>query len=247
MSNTKFNIFLLVLFGAAMPAAVVLSTNLARSSFEKVKLRDQTITVKGYAERPISSDRAVFSAEIGAREKELTAAYTKLEADRAKVMAFLATKGFAGDQVQLGPVAIRTLYSRDAKGNPTNQIELHSVSQSVTIASATVKSIADAARDISTVIRDGVELSASPPQYSYTKLDDVKLQMIAEATGNARLRGEALVKNSNNRLGTLRSASQGVFQITPAFSTEISDSGVNDTSSIDKTIKATVTIEYAIE
>lgn len=247
MSTAKFNIFLLVLFGAAMPVAVVLSTNLARASFEKVKLREQTLTVKGYAEKPITSDRAVFAAEIGTRDKDLPAAYAKLEGDRAKVMTFLAGKGFAADQVSLGPVAIRTLYTRDAKGNLTNQIEAHAVSQALTIASNNVKSIADVARDVSGVIRDGVELSASPPQYIYTRLDDLKLQMIAEATANARLRGDALVKNSGSRLGALRSASQGVFQITPAYSTEISDSGMNDTSSIDKVIKATVTIEYAIE
>ncbi len=198
MSNAKFNIFLLVLFGTAMPVAVVLSTNLARASFEKVKLREQTLTVKGYAEKPISSDRAVFAAEISSRDH--IALIGNALADRMQHFGYLETLtatrfaqhdltfrnlGFAADQVSLGPVAIRTLYGRDAKGNATNDIEAHAVSQSLTIASNNVKSIADVARDVSGVIRDGVELSASPPQYIYTKLDVTLAAKLPAVTSDA--------------------------------------------------------------
>ena len=87
----------------------------------------------------------------------------------------------------------------------------------------------------------GVELSCDSPRYLYTRLDDLKLAMIADATRNARERAELLVAGSPNTLGPLQSASQGVFQITPAFSNEVSGTGMNDTTSLHKVIKAVVT------
>ena len=74
----------------------------------------------------------------------------------------------------------------------------------------------------------------------------MKLQMLSEASDNARSRGQMLV-GSSGKLGGLRSASQGVFQITSPLSTEVSDMGISDTESIDKVVKAVVTLEYAIE
>ena len=71
--------------------------------------------------------------------------------------------------------------------------------------------------------------------------------MLERATANARERVEKLLSASHAHVGELRSASQGVFQITPAYSTDVSDYGINDTTTIDKSIKAVVTIEYAIE
>jgi len=129
----------------------------------------------------------------------------------------------------------------------TNTIEGYVVRQWVQIASGDVAAIAKVARDASDLIGEGIELDGNPPQYLYTKLDELKLEMLGESTKNARDRAEKLVSGSPSSLGALRSASQGVFQITPAFSTEVSDEGMNDTSSIQKIVKAVVTLEYAIE
>ena len=247
MTDSRKNVILVVLFTITMPLAVVFSTNLARSSFEKVKLRDQVITVKGYAERPIVSDRATWSTAIVERQPDLKAAYAKLEADRAALLKFLAAQGFAADQVDPAPVNIAVVYSKDKEGHNTNTIEGYNVTQVFGIASNDVQKVAKVAREVSDLIRDGTELNSSSPQYLFTKLDQAKLEMIGEATANARQRGEQLVSGSHNRLGPLRGASQGVFQITPAYSTEVSGSGENDTGSINKVIKAVVTLEFAIE
>lgn len=247
MSNFKLNLFWIVILGATMPLAVVVSTHLARRSFEKVKLRDQVISVKGYAEQSITADFADWNATITARDLQLASAYARLEADRIKMMRYLDSKGFPALKVELSPVDISILHPRDEKGNPTNMIEGYVVSQRLRISSENVSLISQTAREASNFIKDGMELSSGSPQYLYTKLDQMKIQMLGQATQNARQRAEQLISHSASRLGALRSASQGVFQITPARSTEVSDSGVNDTSTIDKTIKAVVTLEYAIE
>ncbi|MBI1369023.1 MAG: DUF541 domain-containing protein [Planctomycetes bacterium] len=246
MSTARINLFWLIIFTLTLPMAVVASTWLARSSFEKVRLRDQTIRVKGYAERPITSDRAEWSSTIIERNADRTAAYRQLAEHRDALMGYLQSQSFKGDEVEPGPVNISPQYTRDAKGNQTNTIELYVVTQSFTVASPRVDKVAEAARDAGQLIAEGVELDSNSPSYLYTKLDDLKLDLLKDATQNAYQRAQLLVSNSTSRLGPLRSASQGVFQITPAFSTEVSGSGENDTTSLSKIIRAVVTVEYGI-
>jgi len=247
MSSSRLNLFWLIIFGLTLPVSVVISTQLARRSFERVRIRGQTITVKGYAERDITSDLATWSATLVSRDADLMSAYQRLERDRTHLIEYLAGKGFEAARITLNPVGIETLRRRDERGNQTNAIESYVLVQGVSIESTQVESVGAAARDVSSLIGAGVELLAESPRYLYTKLEDLKLELLAEATENGRQRAERLVTASPNRVGSLRNASQGVFQITPAYSTEVSSSGMNDTSSLRKVTKAVVTLEYAIE
>lgn len=247
MSGSKLVFSWLVVFGITLPLSVVFSTHLARNSFEKVQLRGQTITVKGYAERPIKSDYALWGASIHTRNADLVAAYKKLDADRVKVLSYLSGKGFKGDSVQQFEVSIEKRMKRDEKGNATNAIEFYELSQRLQIDSNNVQQLSAVARDSAALIQDGIELAAEPPRYFYTKLDDMKLTMLAEASQNARDRAAKLITGGASTVGELKSANQGVFQITPPLTTETSGSGENDTSSIDKVIKAVVTCEYEIK
>ena len=247
MSNARINLFWLIIFTLTLPIAVVFSTHLARKSFERVKMDDQTVVVKGYAELPITADRAEWSTQSVERHADLAEAYAGLERNRQTLMEYLDGHGFDQKVVTLGPVRISELRKRDAKGNSTNEIEFYVVRQRFSIASDDVQAIAKAARGAGDLISGGINLDSDSPSYLYTKLDEKKLEMLEQATGNAHERALLLVGNSGESLGPLRSASQGVFQITPAFSNEVSGGGYNDTSSLDKVIKAVVTVEYAIQ
>lgn len=246
MSNARINLFWLIIFTCTLPIAVVLSTHLARKSFERVKMEDQTVTVKGYAELPITSDRAEWSTQIVERNADLTTAYASLERNRLTLQQYLESHGFKDKAVKLGPVGISELRKRDAKGNYTNEIDFFVVRQRFSIASDDVQDVAGAARGAGDLISGGINLDSNAPSYLYTKLDEKKLEMLEQATANARERAQLLVGGSGTELGPMRSASQGVFQITPAFSNEVSGGGYNDTSSLNKVIKAVVTVEYAI-
>ncbi|HNV24001.1 MAG TPA: SIMPL domain-containing protein, partial [Candidatus Omnitrophota bacterium] len=83
--------------------------------------------------------------------------------------------------------------------------------------------------------------------FFYTKLDELKIEMLAKATENAKVRAESMVKASGNKIGFMRSAKMGVFQITPITSTDVSDYGYNDTSAYDKKVMAVVNASFAIE
>ena len=88
---------------------------------------------------------------------------------------------------------------------------------------------------------------SSAPEYFYTKLDELKIEMLAKATENAKQRAESMTKATGNKIGFMRSAKMGVFQITPVTSTDVSDWGVNDTTSLYKKVMAVVTVSFAIE
>lgn len=247
MNGLRIPAVMAVALCVALPCGVVLSTQLARSSFERVKLRDQTITVKGYAERPITSDQAKWSAHLVARKPQLPAAYAELERGRTLLLNRLKSRGFEGAAVWESPVAVEPLRARDQEGNATNVIEGYALRQTFAVASGDVAAVAAAAQGASELLRDGVEIAADSPAFLFTKLDETKLEMLREAAANARARAEALVAGSSSRLGGLRSASQGVFQITPPHTTEVSGDGMNDTTSVAKVVKAVVTQEYAID
>jgi hypothetical protein len=121
------------------------------------------------------------------------------------------------------------------------------VSQEVEIESKDVERVRDISLESTELIEQGVQFESLEPEYLYTKLDELKVEMLAKATENAKLRAENMARSAGNRIGFMRSAKMGVFQITPANSTDVSDSGVNDTSSLDKKVTAVVSVTFAIE
>ncbi len=89
-------------------------------------------------------------------------------------------------------------------------------------------------------------LQSEPPRYLYTKLGDLKIEMLAEATKDATARARQIADNSGAKLGAVREARMGVMQINPAHSTEVSDSGNNDTTSLEKEITAVVSAKFEL-
>lgn len=247
ISSSYMNLVWLVGFALTLPAAVVISTQLARRSFEKVRIRDQVINVKGYAEQRIRSDQAMWSATLTTRGKTLPEAYEKLEASRERFMKFFEEHAFTRDRVGQSSVSINTFFVRDEKGNQTTEVAEHSLSQRFSVQTEAIERVEAVARDAGALIGEGMELEGYSPVYLYTKLDDLKLALLEAAAKNGRERAERLVEASSGRLGKLRSASQGVFQITPPGSTEVSSVGQNDTSSLEKVVKAVVSLEFGIE
>jgi hypothetical protein len=107
-----------------------------------------------------------------------------------------------------------------------------------------VKTLAEKVTDL---IKDGVEVRSAPPMFTVSSTDVAKNSLLAEATRNALERAETLANGSGSRVGALQSASQGVIQILPRGSISNSDGGDYSTTTIDKTMRAVVSLEYAVE
>jgi hypothetical protein len=110
-----------------------------------------------------------------------------------------------------------------------------------------VARVESVSKEVTGLIRDGVELASFPPGFHYTALDDLKIEMLGAAAADARLRAGEIAEKTGAELGELSWATQGVFQITPAHSTEISGEGMYDTSSIEKTVRAVVTVSFGLD
>jgi len=234
------------LLGAMLAAGMVVSTFVGSRSIEGINRAKRTIRVKGSSEKAIVSDWAVWDARFTARAAALAGAYGKIRRDLETVLAYLERNGVDRGAVALSSITTSVQYKPNEKGNPTNVIEGYVLEQSIQIKSGDVPLVARLARESTGLIQDGIEFSSSPPSYYYTKLNELKIAMLGEATRDARARAAQLAGNSGCEVGALRSASQGVFQITPEYSTEVSDYGVYDTGSVRKCVKALVAVEFSI-
>lgn len=212
-----------------------------------VRGASRSVTVKGFAQRPIRSDFAIWSSSLTSRSREMPSAYEKIAADLARVLAFLGEAGIAREQISVSPVSIQTRFRQGEQGYFTNEVDLYELGQTITLSSKDVARVEKVSKEVTGLIRDGVELASFPPSFYYTALDDLKIEMLGAASADARLRAREIAEKTGAKLGQLSWATQGVFQITPAHSTEISGEGMYDTSSIEKTVRAVVTVSFGLD
>ena len=91
------------------------------------------------------------------------------------------------------------------------------------------------------------EKNVFSPSYSYSKLPELKVTLLEKASNDAKARAESMLKATHNSVGKIQSVRMGVYQITPVDSTDVSDMGVNDSSSIDKKVTAVANVSFKIK
>lgn len=231
----------LIVGSAIIGIALIVCTVLLGSSLVTVKGMGQTIKVTGAAYKPIVSDYAVWQGNISVSAVTLDASYAKMKTDLVKVKTFLKAQGFDDGDYEVGTVSIKKSYNRD------RQVTGYNLRQGIKIELADVGRITDLSKAGSSLIEKGVEFDSRSPQYIFTGLDALKLDMIQAATENAKLRAERLASATGMKVGAPRSARVGVFQIRPRHSQEVSGYGINDQSTINKEIVCTVHIDFLID
>jgi hypothetical protein len=163
-----------------------------------------------------------------------------------KVKQYFLLKGIPEKNMVFSAVDTRINYTLLENGTATNTIESYTLSQRVTISSNEVEKITLLSRESTELIREGITFSSREPQYYYTKIAELKIDMIGLATKDARDRAEQIAEATTARIGPLKSARMGVFQITPLYSTMVDDSGAYDTSTVEKEITAVISCEFEI-
>ena len=238
----------IIVLGVCIAVATIVSSVILSGGFLKVmKFTSEKISVTGSATKEIKSDFIVWKGMFSRRDVALKTAYEVLRSDLEKVKQYLASKAVDQNEIIISPVTTTTLYQKNEKGYDTNDIQGYRVSQEVEIRSKDVDKIAQVSRESTELIDQAIEFESPAPEYFYTKLDELKIEMLAKATQNAKQRAESMVKATGNKIGFMRNARMGVFQITPVTSTDVSDWGMNDTTSLDKKVMAVVTVSFAIE
>lgn len=226
---------------------LIASSAIVSNSLIEIKGAKNSIIVTGSAKQQITSDMIVWSGYFSVKSPVLVDAYKHLESDRSIVKSYLLEKGVPEDQIVFSAISTYTTNKTLPSGQWTNEIDYYNLSQTVTISSKDIEKVTAISRQITELINEGIEFQSNPPQYLYTQIADLKVTMLAEATKDAAKRAEMIAENANSRIGSLRYADMGVIQITPLYSTEISDIGMNDTSSIEKEITAVVHCEFEVK
>ncbi|MGN6670524.1 MAG: SIMPL domain-containing protein [Candidatus Nucleicultricaceae bacterium] len=220
---------------------------ITRELTERFLVERTSIEVKGYAEKKIVSDFAVWSGRFVVRHANMTDAYRLIEEDRTKVLDFLKKNGIDHDDITFNPLSIFPQYKLSDTGASTNVVESYEASLEFKVASSDTDKIFKISRDSNDLVGQGVQFSSFPPNFIYTKIDEVKVELLEEAAKDAYKRADHLADSSDVSLNKLKSIRQGVFQITPEYNFDISDSGYYDTSTINKTVKAVVTATYTLK
>jgi uncharacterized protein len=236
----------LIIVASILALGLIISSFIISNSMVKLKMAGNTITVTGSAKQQIKSDLAVWNGSFAAQSPQLSTAYTQIKADQAKVREYLKTQGVEEKAMVFSSINTEVRYATLANGQMTNQVEGYRLYQQVEIRSKDVDKITELSRQTTDLINQGVEFQSNPPQYFYTKIADMKVKMLSLATKDAMVRAEQIASNAGSKVGALRAARMGVFQITPLYSNEVSDYGVNDTSSLDKEITAVMNCEFEI-
>jgi uncharacterized protein len=233
--------------GAILALANIVCVLIFSWAWMHVKAEPKAISVTGSARKEIESDLIVWSAEISASDPQLQTAYANLKASLDKTVAYLTAQGIPATQMTIGSIAMQKHHARDAKGRETDVITSYELTQSVQITSDDVERISNVARTATDLIKDGVLLESDSPEFFYTKLADLKIEMLADATKDATNRAQQIAANSGARLGSILDARMGVMQINAIHSTDTSDSGVNDTTSRQKEITAVVSARFELD
>ncbi len=237
----------LFLLGAALAFGVLGASERLGSALRTMR-QDNSIRVKGVAEMDLTSDRATWNGKVRARAATLPEAYAALERSMDALRTFVIESGIPNDIITVASVDISRERKRDARGNQTNEVEAFILTQTLGFTSPSVQLVRTIANDATALIRQGVEVESGDPVFKVSTLEESKMELLAKATANAFERAQTLARGSGNSIGKLASASQGVFHILARGSTSSSEwGGEYDTSTIEKTARVVVTLDYTVE
>jgi hypothetical protein len=234
-------------------AAVVVAIGIAisgwfvGSGFVRGRTADRYVSVKGVSERDVSADMALWPLRFASTDDNLARAQQKFDESRAAVLAFLAKHAIDASRVELQNFDVTDILANPYRGNGA-VTSRYIISGTLMVRVEDPSLVQKASQDLGSLVQSGVVFSSQGgysggPTYLFTKLNDYKPEMIAEATASAREAAEQFAKDSDSRLGSIRTANQGVFQILPRDRAP----GVMEESQINKTVRVVTTVEYALE
>ncbi|MDR3335195.1 MAG: SIMPL domain-containing protein [Treponema sp.] len=232
--------------------AVIICVSILAMSLVRIRTNQGAIAVTGSATTSFTADLIVWRGAFSKKAVTSKEAYEKLKNDTAAVKTYLTGKRVKENEIVFSSIEMeenqKSVYTSDGKfiGNTADG---YTLTQRVTIESNDVDTIEIVSRDITELIDRGVEFFSMPPEYYYTKLDELKIGLISKSTENARIRAEKIAEQSGGKMVKLHSASLGVFQITAENSSteSYSYSGAFDVSSKKKTAFITTRLEYLVK
>ncbi len=219
----------------------------AGHGFARARLDDRYVTVKGTSEREAKADLAIWPLHVVTADNDLGRANARLEISVATVRAFLARHHIDTTTAEVQDFSVTDVYltQGDAGSRPPAR---YVIRQTIVVRSITPDLVLAASQRVAELVSAGVVLSSGAdfgnggPTFIFTGLNQLKPQMIAEATAHAREAAEQFAHDSHSRIGPIRQASQGLFEILPRDQAP----GISEESQIAKTVRVVSTIDYML-
>lgn len=233
-----------VALAAVIAAGVVLAGWFVGRGFERGRLGDRFVTVKGLSEREVEADLAIWPLQFVSADDDLGAAQARLDRNVRRTIEFLADRG-----IDTTAVARQGLRVTDAEANlyrPTTPTVRYVVAQTLIVRSDDPHRVLAASQSVGELVQSGVAVSSGPeygpggPTFLFTRLNELKPEMIAEATARGREAAEQFAADSRSRIGGIRRASQGVFEILARDPAP----GIDEAQQLHKRVRVVSTIEY---
>lgn len=231
--------------GLLIPSiALVLSVSVATGTWERVrsKPKARSIKVTGSATQRIVSDLIEWSAEIDTLHPDRTQAYQNLKSHVDEARKYLEEHGIPAESIRISSVDSHEIFDTEwvTEGEQSFQRRVSrgwKTRQTLSVRSTDIEQVEKVSRAITELLETGVSISSHRPQYHYTKLGEVKIDMLAKASADARERAERIVKAAGGKgLGKLIAADMGVINVNVPNSSATSWEGNNDKTSLEKDI-----------
>lgn len=228
----------------ALSVGLILSAAIGAHAFYRSKALTDQISVTGSSYRDITSDSAKWKVQISASTglNELGTGNAKVESDRVALQKYLTEKGIGQDMITVSPVVVETRLDYNQGGAPVG----YTLRQDVAIEGGDIEKITAIAQESSVLLSQGTTVSTVSLEYFYSKLGELRVELMGEAMQDAQKRADAIAQSVDASVGTLREASMGVLQVTAVNSMEVSDYGTYDTSALKKRVTAVVRASFAV-
>lgn len=254
MNENKSRLIGNIAVALILAIAMVSSCYVGVNGLAEYKRKKYDINIKGYTKQQITSDLIVWSGYFDVQSEELKEGYAALEADKAKVKNYLVNKGFAEEDLIFSSISISENHKLNEYGGYTNEIIGYKLAQTVTISSGEIDRVTELSRNATELLNEGVQFQSYAPEYHYTKLEDLKVSMLAEATLDATNRAKLIAENAGSKLGELTHAKLSSIKVTPLYSmpSDYDEWGGyssyvdNDTVSLEKEVTVSVNCTFEI-
>jgi hypothetical protein len=203
----------------------------------------RSVTVRGVSERNVSADLATWSVNFSHQGTELAPVQQSVDEQARAIRAFFQRSGFRPEEISDTDVTLSREQPHDRDGNPIGPQKL-TVSRSIQLRTNDVMKARAAYARQAELLRDGVELSGTSISYTFTRLNGLKPQMIAEATRNARDSAEQFARDSGVDVGKIKSASQGYFSVGARDGEDCDDCGSSGGSTPFQKVRVVTTVDY---
>lgn len=225
----------LLISAALLGSSVIVGGYLLGDGLRRARMADRSVTVRGLAERDVTANLASWTIVFTAQGSQLEAVQAESDRDARAVAAFFREAGFPADAVTDSGAGVSQHYD-SSRGT-----DVVSIRRSVQLRTGDVMRARRAHARQFDLIRNGVAVEeGSGLSYSFTRLNDIKPEMIAAATQDARRGAERFAEDSGTAVGGIRSATQGYFSI----EARDGDEGAPGSASPFQKVRVVTTIDF---